>query len=78
MEEKMKNEKRVLIKEKTMELHKFLEQMSPDASIKLYYIDEGRCVYDGYAGEITESIMFTNFMVDSHAYNGSEMLIWIY
>lgn len=49
----MQNEKRVLIKEeKTMELHKFLEQMSPDAAIKLYYIDEGRCVYDGYAGEI--------------------------
>lgn len=64
--------------EEKMELHEYLEQMSPDTAIKLYYIDEGRCVYDGYAGEITESIMFTNFMVDSHAYNGSEMLIWIY
>ena len=61
-----------------MKLHEYLEQMSPDTPIKLYYIDEGRCVYDGYAGEITESIMFTHFEVDGHAYNGSEMLIWIY
>ena len=61
-----------------MKLHEYLEQMSPDAPIKLYYIDEGGCVYDGYAGEITESNMFTHFEVDGHAYNGSEMLIWIY
>lgn len=61
-----------------MKLHEYLEQISPDTAIKLYYIDEDRCVYDGYAGEITESIMFTNFEVDGHAYNGSEMLIWIY
>lgn len=61
-----------------MKLHEYLEQVSPDAAIKLYYIDEGRCVYDGYVGEITESIMFTHFEVDGHAYNGSELLIWIY
>ena len=61
-----------------MKLHEYLEQMSPDTAIKLYYIDEDRCVYDGYVGEITESIMFTNFEVDGYAYNGSELLIWIY
>ena len=61
-----------------MKLHEYLEQILPDTAIKLYYIDEDRCVYDGYAGEITESIMFTNFEVDGYAYNGSEMLIWIY
>ena len=61
-----------------MKLHEYLEQMSPDTAIKLYYIDEDRCVYAGYAGEITESIMFTNFEVDGHAYSGSDMLIWIY
>ena len=61
-----------------MELHEYLEQMSPDTAIKLYYIDEDRCVYDGYVGEITESIMFTNFEVDGYAYNGNELLIWIY
>ena len=62
-----------------MKLHEYLEQMSPDTAIKLYYIDEdNRCVYDGYAGEITESIMFTHFEVDGHAYSGSDMLIWFY
>ena len=62
-----------------MKLHEYLEEMSPDTPIKLYYIDEdNRCVYAGYSGEITESIMFENFEVDGHAYNGSEMLIWIY
>ena len=61
-----------------MKLHEYLEQMSPDTPIKLYYIDEGPCVYAGYAGEITESTMFTHFEVDGHAYTGSEMLIWIY
>lgn len=64
-----------------MKLHKFLEQISSDGdfAIKLYYIDEdSRCVYDGYASEITETIMFTNFMVDCYGYNENELFIWIY
>ena len=64
-----------------MKLHKFLEQISSDGdvAIKLYYIDEDcRCVYDGYAREITETIMFTNFMVDCYDYNENERWIWIY
>lgn len=60
-----------------IELHDYLNTMSPDAGIKLYD-NEGNILFDGYAGEITESIMFTNWFVDGHAYDGEDMLIWIY
>lgn len=63
------------------ELHNFLEQLSPDKEIKLIYdTDEPEALFDGYAGEITESIMFKGWEVTFNCSNNrkpSEMLIWI-
>lgn len=59
-----------------MDLHEYLNLLSPDCPIKLYDND-GNKMFDGYAGEVTESVMFLNFKVDSHAYD-NEMIIWIY
>lgn len=59
-----------------LDLHKFLNELSPDCPIKLYDND-GNIMFDGYAGEVTESVMFSGFKVDSHAYD-NEMIIWIY
>ena len=61
-----------------MSVQEFLEEISPDQSVKLYYeTEEDRCIFDGYAGEIIEQNFFTSFEVTGHAYNGAEMLIWV-
>ena len=65
------------------ELHKFLEDnYSPDTEIKLIEDAEenSRVIFDGYAGEITESIMFKNWEVTFYCLNKqrtTEILIWI-
>ena len=58
------------------ELHDFLNELSPDCSIKLYNND-GNILFDGYAGEITKTIMFSGWKVDSHCFH-NEMIIWIF
>ena len=57
-------------------LQDFLNELSPDCPIKLYDND-GNKLFDGYAGEITESTMFELWKVDSHTYT-NEMIIWIF
>lgn len=64
-------------RDKGQELHDFLNGMSPDAGIKLYDSD-GNKLFDGYAGEVTESVMFQGWKVDAHSYRDGEMMIWIY
>lgn len=61
-----------------MNLHDFLNTMSPDCPISLYdENDDCKKVFDGYCGAVTESIMFTNWKVTGHAFRDGEMLIWI-
>lgn len=64
-------------RDKGQELRGFLNGMSPDAGIRLYD-DDGNKLFDGYVGEITESVMFKDWKVDSHSYRDGEMTIWIY
>lgn len=64
-------------RDKGQELHDFLGGMSPEAGIKLYGND-GNKLFDGYVGEVTESVMFEGWKVDSHSYRDGEITIWIY
>lgn len=58
------------------ELHDFLNKLSPDCPVKLYDND-GNKLFDGYAGEIIETIMFSGWKVDTHCFH-NEMIIWIF
>ena len=58
------------------ELHDFLNKLSPDCPVKLYD-NNGNKLFDGYAGEITETIMFSGWKVDTHCFH-NEMIIWIF
>lgn len=61
-----------------MSVQELLEEISPDQPVKLYdETEDNRCIFNGYAGEIIEQNFFTSFEATGHAYNGSEMLIWV-
>lgn len=65
------------IREEDMNLHDYLETMSPDCPIKVFNEnEENRVVFDGYCGEATENRYFVNWKLTGHAFRNGEMLIW--
>lgn len=59
-------------------LHDFLNELSPDCPVELFDNDDGNKLFDGYAGEITETTRFYLYKVDTHCFINGKMMIWIF